>query len=286
MDGCFDLIHSGHYNAIRQAKALGDILVAGVNSDAEILKNKGPTVLNCKERADILRACKWVDEVHEDTEYTVSVDTLDRYNCQYYAHGDDPVYGADGTDMCALLSSVGRFKMFKRTEGVSTTDIVGKLLLLTKDNSAQGRKRTGSFDKPMLSSEYVKEVRRIEKEESKKEQPMIDALSPVTAPPLSVPNSHFLATTRRIMHFSNNREPKPTDKVVYIQGSFDLLHNGHIDTLKRAKAMGDFLYVGVWADDIVNYFRGSNYPVLSLHERVLMVLACKYVDDVVIGSNY
>lgn len=175
MDGCFDLIHSGHYNAIRQAKALGDILVAGVNSDAEILKNKGPTVLNCKERADILRACKWVDEVHEDTEYTVSVDTLDRYNCQFYAHGDDPVYGADGTDMCALLSSVGRFKMFKRTEGVSTTDIVGKLLMLTKDNSAQGRNRTGSFEKPMLSSEYVKEVRRIEKEESKKEQPMIDA---------------------------------------------------------------------------------------------------------------
>ena len=59
--------------------------------------------------------------------------------------------------------------MFKRTDGVSTTDIVGKLLLLTKDNSAQGRKRTGSFDKPMLSSEYVKEVRRIEKEEVKSE---------------------------------------------------------------------------------------------------------------------
>lgn len=88
------------------------------------------------------------------------------------------------------------------------------------------------------------------------------------------------------MHFSNNKEPKPTDRVVYIQGSFDLLHNGHIETLKRAKAMGDFLYVGVWSDDIVNYFKGSNYPILSLHERVLMVLACKYADDVVIGSNY
>jgi ethanolamine-phosphate cytidylyltransferase len=44
--------------------------------------------------------------------------------------------------------------------------------------------------------------------------------------------------------------------------------------------------VGVWSDDIVNYYKGSNYPILSLHERVLMVLACKYADDVVIGSNY
>lgn len=56
--------------------------------------------------------------------------------------------------------------------------------------------------------------------------------------------------------------------------------------MKKAKEMGDFLYVGVWGDDIVSYFKGSNYPILSLHERVLMVLACKYVDDVVIGSNY
>jgi hypothetical protein len=42
--------------------------------------------------------------------------------------------------------------MFKRTEGVSTTDIVGKLLLLTKDNSASIRGRAGSFDKPLVST--------------------------------------------------------------------------------------------------------------------------------------
>ena len=166
MDGCFDLIHSGHYNAIRQAKLLGDILVAGVNSDAEILKNKGPAVMNGKERAEILRACKWVDEVAEDTPYCVSEEVLDTYNCQYYAHGDDPVVDINGVDMCAELQKKGRFKMFKRTEGVSTTDIVGKLLLLTKDNSS-ARKRTGSFDKPVTSTEYVKEVRRLEQEEQK-----------------------------------------------------------------------------------------------------------------------
>lgn len=88
------------------------------------------------------------------------------------------------------------------------------------------------------------------------------------------------------MSFSNNKEPKTTDNVVYISGSFDLLHNGHIERLKKAKEYGNFLYVGVWPDEVVNYFRGSNYPILSLHERVLMLLACKYVDDVVIGAPY
>lgn len=88
------------------------------------------------------------------------------------------------------------------------------------------------------------------------------------------------------MSFSNNKEPKATDRVVYISGSFDLLHAGHIETLKRARALGDFLYVGVWSDDTVNYFMGGNRPILSLHERVLMVLACKYADDVVVGAQY
>ncbi len=50
--------------------------------------------------------------------------------------------------------------------------------------------------------------------------------------------------------------------------------------------MGSFLFVGIWPDDVVSFFRGSNYPLLSLHERVLMVLACKYADDVVIGAPY
>jgi ethanolamine-phosphate cytidylyltransferase len=88
------------------------------------------------------------------------------------------------------------------------------------------------------------------------------------------------------MIFSNNKEPKPTDRVIYISGSFDLLHNGHIETLKKAKSMGDFLYVAVWPDEVVSYYRGRNYPILSLHERVLMTLACKYVDDVIIGAPY
>lgn len=180
--------------------------------------------------------------------------------------------------------------MFKRTEGVSTTDIVGKLLMLTKENNDIARQRGSSFEKPMVAQEYVKELRRIDTDEG---QPGFMSLkgtpekSPMITPSLSsLPSSQFLATTRRILHFSNNREPKQTDRVVYIAGSFDLLHTGHVEMLRKAKERGDYLYVGLWGDDIVNYVRGHNYPIVSLHERVLMVLANKYVDDVVIGAPY
>lgn len=39
-------------------------------------------------------------------------------------------------------------------------------------------------------------------------------------------------------------------------------------------------------DPIVNQYKGHNYPIMNLHERVLSVLACKYVNEVVIGAPY
>ena len=53
MDGCFDMMHYGHCNALRQARALGDQLVVGVVSDAEIIDNKGPPVTPLNERYPI-----------------------------------------------------------------------------------------------------------------------------------------------------------------------------------------------------------------------------------------
>lgn len=85
-------MHSGHYNALRQVKAMGGVVVAGINSDADLLINKGPTIMNGLERAEILRHCKFVDEVQPDTQYTPSFELLENLNCQFYAHGDDPVF--------------------------------------------------------------------------------------------------------------------------------------------------------------------------------------------------
>lgn len=47
-----------------------------------------------------------------------------------------------------------------------------------------------------------------------------------------------------------------------------------------------FLIVGVHNDQIVNRYRGSNMPIMNLHERVLSVLGCKYVDDVLIDAPF
>ena len=61
---------------------------------------------------------------------------------------------------------------------------------------------------------------------------------------------------------------------------------GHADFLQRARALGDFLLVGVHNDVVVNRHRGSNFPIMNLNERTLSVLSCRHVGDVVIDPPW
>eukprot|EP00249_Psilotum_nudum_P008340 c21206_g1_i1 orf=240-722(+) len=83
MDGCFDLMHYGHANALRQAKALGDELVVGVVSDAEITENKGPPVMSLEERIVMVSAVKWVDDVIPDAPYAINEDFMRKLFTEY-----------------------------------------------------------------------------------------------------------------------------------------------------------------------------------------------------------
>lgn len=78
LDGCFDMLHYGHANALRQAKAAGDVLVVGLVNDAEIVLNKGSQpVMTEDERYAALVACKFVDEVIRDAPYNLHKDWVD-----------------------------------------------------------------------------------------------------------------------------------------------------------------------------------------------------------------
>ncbi len=139
MDGCFDLMHYGHANALRQAKTLGDELVVGLVPDREILRCKGPPLMNEDERLEMVESVKWVDEVVTDVPYDLTPAFLHelfyKHKIDYVIHGDDPCLMPDGTDAYAYAKEAGRFRMIKRTEGVSTTDIVGRMLMCSRVNA-------------------------------------------------------------------------------------------------------------------------------------------------------
>ncbi|KAF3448942.1 hypothetical protein FNV43_RR09660 [Rhamnella rubrinervis] len=269
MDGCFDMMHYGHCNALRQARALGDQLVVGVVSDAEIIANKGPRN-SLNERMIMVNAVKWVDEVITDAPYAITEEFMkklfDEYNIDYIIHGDDPCVLPDGTDAYALAKKAGRFKQIKRTEGVSSTDIVGRMLLCVRERSVSDTQNHSSLQRQFSHGHSQK---------------FEDGGSGS-----GTRVSHFLPTSRRIVQFSNGKGPREDARIVYIDGAFDLFHAGHVEILRLARGLGDFLLVGIHTDQTVSASRGAHRPIMNLHERSLSVLACRYVDEVIIGAPW
>lgn len=272
MDGCFDMMHYGHCNALRQARALGDQLIVGVVSDDEIIANKGPPVTPLHERLIMVNAVKWVDEVIPEAPYAITEEFMkklfDEYNIDYIIHGDDPCVLPDGTDAYAHAKKAGRYKQIKRTEGVSSTDIVGRMLLCVRERNIADTHNHSSLQRQFSNG--------------RSQQKFEDG--GVVASGTRV--SHFLPTSRRIVQFSNGRSPGPDARIVYIDGAFDLFHAGHVEILRLARDRGDFLLVGIHTDQTVSATRGLHRPIMSLHERSLSVLACRYVDEVIIGAPW
>jgi cytidyltransferase-like protein len=95
-DGCYDMVHFGHANSLRQAKVLADYLMVGVHTDEEITMHKGPPVFCQDERYRMVRAIKWVDEVIEGAPYVTTVETLDSHKADFCVHGNDITMTADG----------------------------------------------------------------------------------------------------------------------------------------------------------------------------------------------
>jgi D-beta-D-heptose 7-phosphate kinase/D-beta-D-heptose 1-phosphate adenosyltransferase len=70
--------------------------------------------------------------------------------------------------------------------------------------------------------------------------------------------------------------------VVFTNGCFDLLHEGHLEVLERARALGDHLVVGLNSDASVRALKGPDRPVLPASERARLLTALDTVDLVVV----
>jgi len=69
-------------------------------------------------------------------------------------------------------------------------------------------------------------------------------------------------------------------KKVFVNGTFDILHAGHLALLNYAKSLGDYLVVGIDTDGRVKEKKGPTRPVNSVEDRTLMLINLKAVDEV------
>ena len=127
-NGCFDLLHPGHVRYLKQARALGDALVVALNSDASVraLKGANRPVLNQQERAEVMAALESVDYVvifDEETPRSLIAALIPDVLVKGGDWGIDQIVGRDEVEAAG-----GRVLSLPFVEGLSTTDIIGRIL--------------------------------------------------------------------------------------------------------------------------------------------------------------
>jgi D-glycero-beta-D-manno-heptose 1-phosphate adenylyltransferase len=128
-NGCFDLLHAGHVHSLRDAKALGDMLIVGINSDASARHIKGPQrpIMSQEDRAEMLSALKMVDYVVIFDEDEPSA-ALARLQPDIHCKGNEYADGKRPVPERAIVESYGGTICFLPTHpGRSTTQLLERI---------------------------------------------------------------------------------------------------------------------------------------------------------------
>ena len=126
-NGCFDLLHPGHIRLLEQARALGDLLIVGLNSDASVLQLKGPgrPVIPERERAEILAALEAVDAVVIFDDLTPREVIAGLLPDVLVKGGDWP--GDQIVGRAEVEAAGGRVVSIPVVQGYSTTEVLRKI---------------------------------------------------------------------------------------------------------------------------------------------------------------
>ncbi|KAI8872551.1 hypothetical protein GQ42DRAFT_161242 [Ramicandelaber brevisporus] len=129
-DGIYDLSHYGHFRALEQAKKSfpNVYLIVGCCNDHETHTRKGKTVFTEEERYESLRHCRWVDEVVRDAPWVITQEFIDYHQIDYVSHDDIPYASGDSDDVYGFVKQQGRFLPTQRTVGVSTSDLITRIV--------------------------------------------------------------------------------------------------------------------------------------------------------------
>lgn len=119
--GTFDILHVGHINLLKRAKALGDKLIVAISSDEFNAGKHKSALLNYENRKAVLESIRYVDMVIPETNWEQKVTDVSKYDVDIFVMGDDWEGKFDFLkDSCKVI-------YLPRTEGISTTQIKADL---------------------------------------------------------------------------------------------------------------------------------------------------------------
>lgn len=258
--------------------------------------------MHLRERLFAVEACRWVTQSVPNAPYVTALDWVSHYGCRYVVHGDDITSDGSGEDCYRFVKAANRFKVVKRTPSISTTDLVGRMLLCTKthfirslEETLAGREGPGTDAERQSTGKAMTERMRLYATDETAKNPGVDVWfwKEPTSP----------ESGGELTELVKGRGPQIGQRVVYVDGGFDLFSSGHIAFLqhvleaeeararadgwyapeavaeRQGKAAGDyppaFVVAGVHDDEVINEWKGVNYPIMNIYERGLCVLQCR-----------
>lgn len=223
-------------------------------------------------------------------------------------HGDDITSDASGEDCYRFVKAAGRFVVVKRTPGISTTDLVGRMLLCTRNHFIRSLLRTLAGDEGPGSPEERK--RQGEEMGQRIKDYATDESGLHLGPKVLSWMGSKLAKeddvseeTGSYRTMVNGNPPKQGQRIVYVDGGFDLFSSGHIEFLRQVRLAEEalarkngwydgigkdygpaYIVAGVHDDEVINRWKGVNYPIMNIFERGLCVLQCRVRRTIGLGS--
>lgn len=197
------------------------------------------------------------------------------------------------------MKAAGRFLVVKRTPGISTTDLVGRMLLCTRSHFIKSLSRTLGGDegsgspgeRKRVGEEMTQRIRDYATDESGL-QPGPQVLSWMGSKAAMEGDTAEERGSYRTM--VNGRAPQQGQRIIYVDGGFDLFSSGHIEFLRQVRLAEEvlarkngwydgpeknyppaYIVAGIHDDEVINHWKGINYPIMNIFERGLCVIQCR-----------
>ncbi|KAL8631776.1 hypothetical protein Q9189_002474 [Teloschistes chrysophthalmus] len=267
------------------------------NPAAETVPEPGQWPVDPQQGIEISKARIWID------------------GCFDFSHHD-----SGGEDCYRFVKNAGRFLVVKRTPGISTTDLVGRMLLCTRTHFIRslsqfllGNEGPGSPEE--RSNAGMEMSQRIKDYASDETGLQPGALVYGWDEPNSSGQTNATDIPGSCKILVDGLHPQPGQRLVYVDGGFDLFSSGHIEflrqvikaeealgrnrgwydetsvSLRRINGEGNdygpaYLVVGIHDDHVINHWKGVNYPIMNILERGLCVLQCRYISCVVFSAPF
>lgn len=267
--GSFELITPGHCRFLSEAKALGDVLIVGVCSDRSITKIKGPDfpLLNQNARMEMLGYLKSVD-------YITLIDEGEPHTALVLLE-PDVVYTNQKDIDSGTFDEQAKYLLKKHK---------GKLVIQTENHPYKSAQDLIEHIANIRFTEIV--ARYLWSKEVNFDLKSVSGFAPADygkqepgVKKAFYPGDKIITDPVKLSALSG------TGKIVFVSGSYDLLHVGHARFIQNASKLGKTLVVGIPSDTGITQKKGYGRPIINQFSRAYVLASLSFVDYVYIFND-